>query len=93
MYSTDYSAELRTEKYLLTIKELRSNNFRRNLPFLMLSNKLPEGHVYREYPDGHIELQHIYTVGSNFEYTVVRILSTTEADKIREDFGLMESTI
>jgi hypothetical protein len=76
------------EKYLFTIKKLRSRNFSRNLPFLILSDKLPEGQVYREFPDGHIELQQVFSVGSKFEYKVLRTLPASEADKVRIVYGL-----
>ncbi|WPU95650.1 hypothetical protein SNE25_08975 [Mucilaginibacter sabulilitoris] len=60
------------EKYLATVKDLRSENFGRNWPFLILSEKLPDGQVYREYPDGHIELQEVLANGPNFEYKFIR---------------------
>lgn len=76
------------EKYLFTIKKLRSGNFSKNLPFLILSDKLPEGQVYREFSDGHIELQEVFSVGAKFQYKVLRILPATEADKVRRAYGL-----
>jgi hypothetical protein len=89
MYSYDYSSTLQSEKYLHTIKELRCRNFGRNLPFLMLSSKLPDGQVYREYPDGRIELQNVFTIGSKFEYNVIRILTPLEANEVRSEYGLL----
>jgi hypothetical protein len=76
------------EKYLLTIKKLRSGNFKKNLPFLILSGELPEGQVYREYPDGHVELQEVFSVGPKFEYRVLKTLPLREADKVRIANGL-----
>jgi hypothetical protein len=77
------------EKYIFTIRSIRSRNFSRNLPFLILSDKLPDGHVYREFPDGHIEEQQVFSVGSKFQYRVLRTLSAAEADKVRKVYGLL----
>ena len=76
------------EKYIFTIRNLRSRNFSKNLPFLLLSDKLPEGQVYREFPDGHIELQQVSYLGSAFQYKLLRILPSEEADKVRQSYGL-----
>jgi len=83
-----HKATGKDEKYLFTIKRLRSRNFSNNLPFLILSDKLPEGQVYREFPDGHIEVQQVFSVGSKFQYKVLRILPSPEADKVRIAYGL-----
>ena len=77
------------EKYLLTVRGIRSRNFSKNIPFLILSDKLPDGQVYREFPDGHIELQEIFSVGSNFRYKALRTLPITEADTVRKAYGLL----
>ena len=77
------------ESYLLTLKALRSKNFSRNLPFLLLSDKLPEGQVYREYSDGHIEIQEAFSVGPNFHFRLLRVLPAPEADKVRRAYGLL----
>jgi hypothetical protein len=77
------------EKYLQTIKELRAKNFSRNLPFLILSDKLPEGHVYREFSDGHIELQQVFSIGSTFQSKVLQVLTNSDADKVRKEYGLL----
>lgn len=79
----------RSEKYILTIKKLRAVNFSRNLPFLILSDQLPEGQVYREYPDGHIELQEVFSTGAKFQYKLIDTIAGTEADKIRRAYGLL----
>jgi hypothetical protein len=78
----------RKDKYLETVKNLRLKNFSNNLPFLILSDNLPEGQVYREFPDGHIELQVVFSTGSNFASNVLRVLSNSEADKVRNENGL-----
>jgi hypothetical protein len=76
------------DKYLVTIKNLRARNFSRNLPFLILSDKLPDGQVYREFPDGHIELQEVFYVGSKYQYKVLKTLPAPEAESIRIAYGL-----
>lgn len=77
------------EQYLSTIKKLRAVNFSKNLPFLILSDKLPDGQVYREFADGHIELQEVFSVGSEFRYKVLKTLLASEADKVRKAYGLL----
>jgi hypothetical protein len=81
-------AKKRDEKYLFTIKKLRSGNFSKNLPFLILSDTLPDGQVYREFSDGHIEVQQVFSIGSEFLYKVLRTLPAGEADKVRKAYGL-----
>ena len=44
---------------------LRKRNLNNNLPFLILSGDLPEGQAYREFPDGHIEIQEVIEDGAN----------------------------
>ena len=88
MPAIDLGITTRTEKYLRTIKELRDKNFSKNLPFLILSDKLPEGQVYREFPDGRIELQEVFSVGSKFNSKVLQVLTNAEADHIRKEYGL-----
>ncbi len=79
----------RKEKYLLTIKKLRAVNFSRDLPFLILSDQLPDGQVYREYPDGHIELQEVFLTGTRFQYKLIHTVADVEADRIRQAYGLL----
>ncbi|HEY5326123.1 MAG TPA: hypothetical protein VIJ27_03925 [Mucilaginibacter sp.] len=89
MASVDLEIATREEKYINTIKEMRLKNFSKGLPFLILSDKLPDGQVYREFPDEHIELQEVSAVGSKYNTTVFKILSSTEADHIRKENGLL----
>jgi len=77
------------ERFLPTLKALRSRNFSRNLPFLLLSDKLPDGQVYREFADGHIEIQEVFSVGALFQHKVLRVLPAPEADKVRSAYGLL----
>ncbi|PQJ12284.1 hypothetical protein CJD36_000560 [Flavipsychrobacter stenotrophus] len=86
---TTHIATEKDEKYLITIKRLRAVNFSKNLPFLILSDKLPDGQVYREFADGHIELQEVFSTGSTFQYKVLKTLHASEADKVRKAYGLL----
>jgi len=54
----------------------------------MLSGDLPDGQAYREFNDGHIELQEVYTEDAKIKSGVLCILSDAEADKIRLENGL-----
>lgn|GEM_PF-820247 len=81
--------KIKDEKYLATVKNLRLRNFSKNLPFLILSDKLPEGQVYREYPDGRIELQQVFTLGKKFQSRLIQKLGTKDADRIRKEYGLL----
>jgi hypothetical protein len=87
---TDGDLEMARQKqgYIKTIIEIRANNFANNLPFLILSEKLPEGQVYREFPDGRIELQEISAAGSKYNTLVLKTLSIAEADQVRKENGL-----
>ena len=77
------------DKYTATILGIRKTNFEKNIPFLILSDNLPDGHAYREFNDGHIEIQEVYTEGANIKSRLIRILSDAEATKIRSDNGLL----
>ncbi len=89
MSATDFTISMTDEKYLLTVKGIRSRNFSRDIPFLILSDKLPDGQVYREFPDGHIELQEVFSVGSKFRYKALRTLPASEANTVRKAYGLL----
>lgn len=80
---------VKDNNYLLTVRKLRLRNFSKNLPFLILSDKLPEGQVYREYPDGRIELQQVVTVGKKFQSRLIQKLESNDADRIRKEYGLL----
>lgn len=89
MAIADFDIVDKKERYLATIKQLRLKNFSKNLPFLILSDKLPDGQVYREFPDGRIEVQAISSIGSKYNSTVIQILKPAEANRIREEHGLL----
>lgn len=76
-------------KYLNTIKAIRKKNFSRNIPFLILSDKLPEGQVYREYPDGRIEIQEVFSVGTQFHSKLIEVLSPEAAERLRIENELL----
>lgn len=88
MTAIDFEIATKREKYINTIKELRLKNFSNDLPFLILSDKLHDGQVYREFPDGHIELHEVFAIGSEYKTAVLKILSSAEADHIRKENGL-----
>ncbi len=88
MKSADIEITVKDEKYLITVKNLRSRNFSKNLPFLILSDQLPDGQVYREFPDGRIELQEVFAEGPKFKSKVIQVLKAPEADRVRREYGL-----
>jgi hypothetical protein len=88
MNDIDFETITREEKYLATIKEIRSRNFSNNLPFLILSSDLPSGQSYHEFPDGHIELMRVSTAGSVYRFIRLRTLTKSETAKVRKESGL-----
>lgn len=76
---------IRQPKYIDTINQIRQKNFSKNLPFLILSEKLPDGQVYHEFPDGHIELQKLNKNDLSISFTLVKTLSATTADQLRKE--------
>lgn len=79
---------VRDAKFMATIRELRLRNFSNNLPFLILSDKLPEGQSYREFADGRIEIQETTFIGAQFKSKLIKVLSPKEAEIIRKENGL-----
>ncbi|QDW23594.1 hypothetical protein FFJ24_001625 [Pedobacter sp. KBS0701] len=88
MELTNLETETKQEKYLDVLRNLRAKNFSRNLPFLILSNKLPKGQVYKEYNDGRIEIQEVSSAGKKINVKVLKTLAVKEADLVRIDYGL-----
>jgi len=86
MTALEQEMALQKKKFAATIERLRMRNFTKNLPFLILSDKLPEGQGFYEYADGHIEIQEVYTVGADIETKFIRNLSAKEAEEVRENF-------
>ncbi|HEY8660160.1 MAG TPA: hypothetical protein VIL78_14095 [Hanamia sp.] len=69
-------------------RALRQRNLNNNLPFLILSEDLPEGQAYREFPDGHIEIQEITEDGADLKSKLVRNLTSAEVVDFRLKNGL-----
>ena len=86
---SDLELENKHEKYLITIRNLRANNFSKDLPFLILSENLPEGQVYKEFADGRIEIQEVASAGKKFSTRVIKVLKGMQADSIRKIYGLL----
>jgi hypothetical protein len=85
---TEFELIEKKAAYLKTIKQIRASNFKRNLPFLILSEELPEGQMYLEFPDGRIEIQQMAPGEPSFQFDVVKALPSAEADEIRKTYGL-----
>lgn len=88
MTAFEMELAVRDEKFTATIRELRLRNFSNNLPFLILSDKLPEGQSYREFADGRIEIQETSFVGAKFKSKLIKVLPPEEAEKVRKENGL-----
>ena len=88
MSVVNVETEIKQEKYLDVLRSLRAKNFSRDLPFLILSNKLPKGQVYKEYSDGRIEIQQVSSTGNTFKVKVLKTLAIKEAELVRSDYGL-----
>jgi len=52
MTAIDFEITTKREKYINTIKELRLKNFNNDLPFLILSEKLPKDRHTRNFGTG-----------------------------------------
>lgn len=70
-----------------SVRELRKRNFSNNLPFLILSDKLPDGQAYHEFADGRIGLQGVVDSETSYTFKLIRVLSSTEADRVRSEYG------
>jgi hypothetical protein len=83
MYDTDLE---RQKQFFETIKKLRSDNFKKGLPFLMLSPTLPAGQSYLEFQDGHIDIQKVYIRHNNYFSKTVRTLGPIEANELLKEY-------
>lgn len=79
---------IQEDRFQATILALRAENFRKGIPFLILSETLPDGMGYKEFSDGHIEQHEVYTEGAAIKSRVIRTLTDMEATKIRIENGL-----
>ena len=77
----------RQKKFIATIKEIRANDFKNGMPFMMLSKNLPEGQAYFEFPDGHFEVQEVLTIGVNYEFKGLRVLTNEEVSRLRIEYA------
>jgi len=88
MTALETEIALRDKRVSEVTMALRQRNLNNNLPFLILSGDLPEGQAYREFPDGHIEIQEIIEDGANLKSKLVRNLTSAEAVAFRVKNGL-----
>lgn len=86
MTDLEYEIAAQDKKFAATIDRLRKRNFGNNLPFLILSDQLPEGQGFYEFADGRIEIQEVYTIGAEIETKFIRRLTDREANVVREKF-------
>lgn len=80
---------VKEKKYLNTIKTLRLKSFTNNLPFLMLSESLPDGQSYLEFPDGEFIVHEVFLEGTMVGTKTVRTLRSEEGDQIRKEYELL----
>ena len=88
MTALETEIALRDKRVSEVTMALRQRNLNNNLPFLILSGDLPEGQAYREFPDGHIEIQEIIEDGANLKSKLIRNLTKAEAVDFRIKNGL-----
>ncbi|MDR3695309.1 hypothetical protein [Mucilaginibacter sp.] len=89
MTALETEIALQDKKVSEVTRALRQKNLNNNLPFLILSGDLPEGQAYREFPDGHIEIQEIVDDGANLKSKLVRRLTKAQALDFRLKNGLL----
>ena len=85
----DLELDNKRKRYLITIRNLRIKNFSKGLPFLILSESLPAGQVYKEFADGRIEIQEVTSDGNKFQTSVIKVLNSKQSDSIRKSYGLL----
>jgi hypothetical protein len=79
---------LQEQKVTAAFKNLRAKKFEQGLPFLILSEELPEGQSYLEHANGRIELQEVYEIGPTLKSKRIRLLNRKEAVDVRLKNGL-----
>lgn len=85
---TTTEVDIQDKKLTDVYRELRLKNFGKNLPFLILSETLPEGQIYREFSDGRIEIHEVYSEGSDIGSRLISTLTPENAEKVRLENGL-----
>lgn len=88
MTALETAIALQDKRVTAATKALREKNLGKGLPFLILSEELPEGQAYREFPDGHIEIQEITEDGADLGSKLVRTLTKAEVVSFRVKHGL-----
>jgi hypothetical protein len=88
MTALETEVALRDIRVSEVARNLRRRNLDNGLPFLILSEDLPEGQAYREFPDGHIEVQEILEDGINLNAKLVRKLTPAQTKDFRLKNGL-----
>ncbi len=88
MTALETAMALQDKRVTEVTRALRQKNLAGGLPFLILSEDLPEGQAYREFPDGHIEIQEITEIGAELKSKLVRELTREEAVSFRLKNGL-----
>jgi len=67
------------------VKELRLQKLGKGYPFMINSNELESRTFYLEFPDGTIQLA--CSEKDTKEFTMIRELSTAEAEALRAKYG------
>jgi hypothetical protein len=88
MTAIETAIALQDKRVSEVTRALRQRNLNNGLPFLILSEDLPEGQAFREFPDGHIEIQEITEEGAELRSKLVRKLTRSEAVDFRLKNGL-----
>ncbi len=68
------------------VQRLRLQKLRSGHPFMINAEDLEPNQCYLEYPDGSIKL--VFLKESAREFMVIRTLSSTEEEAIRNSYGL-----
>jgi hypothetical protein len=88
MTALESELKIQEQKLSVAFKELRNRKLGQGMPFLILSEDLPEGQSYLEYADGRIELQEVYEEGDLLKSKVIRQLDRSEVIDVRLKNGL-----
>jgi hypothetical protein len=68
------------------VQKLRLQKLRSGYPFMINSKDLEPNQCYLEYPDGTIQL--VFLKNAAMEFTMIRILSSSEELSLRYRYGL-----
>lgn len=88
MTALESEITLQEKKIAAAFEGLRAKKFEQGLPFLILSDELPEGQAYREYANGKMEVQEVYEEDFALKSKIVRLVAETEAARVRLIHGL-----